>query len=303
MTASSRRRRARRPFRTRAGSSALIVLPGLAHRTPPRRTPPPSRRSPRRSGRLHRPSRGPGGHRRPHHDVEALPHDPSTVYVATASGGLWKSVNRGITWANLWEHMPVSTFGDLAIAPSNPEHPVCGHRRAAEPQSTSWGNGVYRSDDAGATWRHWAGGDPPHGPRAGPSERSQHSVRGRAWQPLATEQRPGRLPLPGRRRTAGRRSSTWTSTPARSTWSSTPPTRTCSTRRCTSGSAAPGASTAAGRGAASTRRPTGATAGASSPAGCPRATRDGSESRSRPPIRRCSTRSCSTRRVRRLPHH
>ena len=88
------------------------------------------------------------------HDVEALPGDPSTVYVATASGGLWKSVNRGITWTNLWEHMPVSTFGDLAIAPTDPNILYAGTGEQQNRQSTSWGNGVYRSDDAGATWRH-----------------------------------------------------------------------------------------------------------------------------------------------------
>ena len=88
------------------------------------------------------------------HDVEALPDDPSTIYVATASGGLWKSVNRGITWTNLWEHMPVSTFGDLAIAPSDPTVLYAGTGEQQNRQSTSWGNGVYRSDDAGATWRH-----------------------------------------------------------------------------------------------------------------------------------------------------
>ena len=88
------------------------------------------------------------------HDVEALAEDPSTIYVATASGGLWKSVNRGITWTNLWERMPVSTFGDLAIAPSDPNILYAGTGEQQNRQSTSWGNGIYRSDDAGATWRH-----------------------------------------------------------------------------------------------------------------------------------------------------
>ncbi len=88
------------------------------------------------------------------HDVEALPYDPSTIYVATASGGLWKSANRGISWTNLWEHMPVSTFGDLAIAPSDPDILYAGTGEQQNRQSTSWGNGIYRSDDAGATWSH-----------------------------------------------------------------------------------------------------------------------------------------------------
>ncbi len=88
------------------------------------------------------------------HDIEALPHDPSTAYVASASGGLWKSVNRGISWTNLWEHMPVSTFGDLAIAPSDPSILYAGTGEQQNRQSTSWGNGVYRSNDGGATWEH-----------------------------------------------------------------------------------------------------------------------------------------------------
>ena len=88
------------------------------------------------------------------HDVEALSNDPSTIYVATASGGLWKSENRGITWTNLWEHMPVSTFGDVAIAPSNPDIVYAGTGEQQNRQSTSWGNGMYRSDDGGVSWRH-----------------------------------------------------------------------------------------------------------------------------------------------------
>ena len=88
------------------------------------------------------------------HDVEALPNDPSTIYVATASGGLWKSTNRGVTWTNLWEHMPVSTFGDVAVAPSDPQIVYAGTGEQQNRQSTSWGAGVYRSDDGGATWTH-----------------------------------------------------------------------------------------------------------------------------------------------------
>ena len=88
------------------------------------------------------------------HDVEALPNDPSTVYVATASGGLWKSTNRGHTWTDLWTNMPVSTFGDVAIAPSNPNVVYAGTGEQQNRQSSSWGNGVYRSDDGGASWTH-----------------------------------------------------------------------------------------------------------------------------------------------------
>jgi photosystem II stability/assembly factor-like uncharacterized protein len=88
------------------------------------------------------------------HDVEALPHDPSTLYLATASGGIWKSTNKGTTWTPIFDDQPVSTFGVVAIAPSNPEILWAGTGEQNNRQSTSWGNGVYRSLDSGATWRH-----------------------------------------------------------------------------------------------------------------------------------------------------
>ncbi|MBI2614745.1 MAG: hypothetical protein HYW52_03505, partial [Gemmatimonadetes bacterium] len=88
------------------------------------------------------------------HDVEALPSDPSTVYVATASGGLWKTTNNGTTWTPIFDDQPVSTFGDVAISPSNPDVIWVGTGEQNNRQSTSWGNGVYRSTDAGKTWTH-----------------------------------------------------------------------------------------------------------------------------------------------------
>ncbi|MCG8606295.1 hypothetical protein MJD09_15090 [bacterium] len=88
------------------------------------------------------------------HDVEALPQDPSTIYVATASGGIWKSTNQGTTWKPIFDDQPVSTFGDLAISPSNPNVIWAGTGEQNNRQSTSWGNGVYRSTDGGKTWTH-----------------------------------------------------------------------------------------------------------------------------------------------------
>ena len=88
------------------------------------------------------------------HDVEAIPDHPSTIYVATASGGLWKSVNRGQTWTNVFDDNPVSTFGDVALAPSDPEIIYAGTGEQQNRQSSSYGNGVYRSDDGGGTWQH-----------------------------------------------------------------------------------------------------------------------------------------------------
>ncbi len=88
------------------------------------------------------------------HDIEAVPSNPSVLYVAAASGGLWKSTNRAHTWVPIFDTMAVSTFGDVALAPSDFEIVYAGTGEQNNRQSTSWGNGVYRSDDGGATWRH-----------------------------------------------------------------------------------------------------------------------------------------------------
>ncbi|MEK9503561.1 VPS10 domain-containing protein [Gaopeijia maritima] len=96
------------------------------------------------------------------HDVEADPADPSVLYIASASGGLWKTTTRGHTWTPLTDHLPVSTFGDVALAPSNTEIVYAGTGEQNNRQSTSWGNGVYRSDDGGANWRHLGLDDTRH---------------------------------------------------------------------------------------------------------------------------------------------
>ncbi|MBI4539124.1 MAG: hypothetical protein HY704_06390 [Gemmatimonadetes bacterium] len=88
------------------------------------------------------------------HDIEALPGDPATIYVASASGGLWKTTNKGTTWTPIFENRPVSTFGDIAIAPSNSDVIWAGTGEQNNRQSTSWGYGVYRSTDGGRTWTH-----------------------------------------------------------------------------------------------------------------------------------------------------
>jgi hypothetical protein len=55
------------------------------------------------------------------HDVQMDPKDPATLYVAAATGGLWKSTNKGVTWKPIFERQPDSTSGALAIFPRDPK--------------------------------------------------------------------------------------------------------------------------------------------------------------------------------------
>ena len=54
-------------------------------------------------------------------DVEGVPGDPNVVYVASASGGLWKTTNGGVTWKPIFERQGSISIGDIALAPGNPD--------------------------------------------------------------------------------------------------------------------------------------------------------------------------------------
>jgi photosystem II stability/assembly factor-like uncharacterized protein len=88
------------------------------------------------------------------HDIEVDPTDPSTIYVATATGGIWKTANKGTTWEPIFDGQPENTFGDLAIFAGDPKIIWAGSGEQNNRQSSSWGSGVYRSTDAGRTWTH-----------------------------------------------------------------------------------------------------------------------------------------------------
>ncbi len=78
--------------------------------------------------------------------------EPWTIYTATGSGGLWKSVNNGQTWEPIFDNQPVISIGDIAVAASNPNIVYVGSGEANTSRSTYWGDGVYKSTDAGKTW-------------------------------------------------------------------------------------------------------------------------------------------------------
>jgi len=85
-------------------------------------------------------------------DVEVRPDAPFTFYIATGSGHLWRSDNRGVSFDVLFENQDVYSIGDIAIAPSQPDIMYLGSGEANNSRSTYWGDGVYKSTDAGETW-------------------------------------------------------------------------------------------------------------------------------------------------------
>ncbi|MFZ2054410.1 MAG: hypothetical protein WAU81_09445 [Candidatus Aminicenantales bacterium] len=77
-----------------------------------------------------------------------------TIYAATASGGVWKTVNEGTTWEPVFERAASTAIGDVVIAPSNPEIVWVGTGEANIFRSSQAGCGLYKSTDGGKTWSH-----------------------------------------------------------------------------------------------------------------------------------------------------
>jgi len=96
--------------------------------------------------------------------IQLDPEHPGTIYVAFGSGGLWKSVNHGITWKPIFEQMPTQGIGDIALAPSNSNILYLGSGESLKKARnfTMPGTGVYKSRDAGRTWEHMGLNDSWH---------------------------------------------------------------------------------------------------------------------------------------------
>src|SRR4029079_18100481 len=87
--------------------------------------------------------------------IAGIPGDPTTYYAGAASGGIWKTTDRGERWGPISGSMPVQAIGALAVAPTDPSVVWAGTGEAwAIRDSDVIGDGVYRSLDAGKTWSH-----------------------------------------------------------------------------------------------------------------------------------------------------
>jgi photosystem II stability/assembly factor-like uncharacterized protein len=94
--------------------------------------------------------------------VAVVASDPNRMYVAAASGGVWKTTDGGTSWAAIFEHQGTSSIGDVAVAPSNPDIVWVGTGEANPRNSVSWGDGVYKSTDGGKSWKNMGLKDTHH---------------------------------------------------------------------------------------------------------------------------------------------
>jgi photosystem II stability/assembly factor-like uncharacterized protein len=95
-------------------------------------------------------------------DVAVEERNPSTIYVGAASGGVWKTINAGTTWTPMFDRQGVASIGDIALAPAQPDLVWVGTGEPNNRQSSTFGDGVYKSLDGGRTWTHMGLRDTQH---------------------------------------------------------------------------------------------------------------------------------------------
>jgi photosystem II stability/assembly factor-like uncharacterized protein len=79
---------------------------------------------------------------------------PNVFYIGVNNGGVWKTTDAGRVWTPIFDEQPTGSIGDVAVAPSNPNVLYVGSGEGVQRPDLSSGDGIYKSVDAGKTWRH-----------------------------------------------------------------------------------------------------------------------------------------------------
>jgi photosystem II stability/assembly factor-like uncharacterized protein len=97
--------------------------------------------------------------------VSGVVGDARTFYLGAVDGGVWKTVDAGQSWTPIFDEQPVQSIGALEVAPANPDVIYVGTGEGCIRNDISYGNGMYKSTDAGKTWSHIGLDDSQHIPR------------------------------------------------------------------------------------------------------------------------------------------
>jgi photosystem II stability/assembly factor-like uncharacterized protein len=87
-------------------------------------------------------------------DFAVDPHNPNHYYVAAACGGVWKTTNAGTTWTPVFDKEGSYSIGVVVLDPKNPSVVWVGTGENNSQRSVGYGDGVYRSDDGGKSWKN-----------------------------------------------------------------------------------------------------------------------------------------------------
>ncbi|HVD93281.1 MAG TPA: hypothetical protein VNC21_13390, partial [Vicinamibacterales bacterium] len=85
-------------------------------------------------------------------DIAVYEANSNIWYIGSAHGGVWKTVNHGTTWEPQFQDQGLMSIGDIAVSQSDPDLVYVGSGESNNRQSTSWGDGVYKSTDGGKTY-------------------------------------------------------------------------------------------------------------------------------------------------------
>ncbi|MDQ2818267.1 MAG: hypothetical protein M3T49_08710 [Candidatus Eremiobacteraeota bacterium] len=86
--------------------------------------------------------------------VSGVANNPNLFYFGAVGGGVWKSTDAGGVWTPIFDGQPIASIGAIAVAPSDPNTIYVGSGEADMRSDITYGNGVYKSADAGKTWTH-----------------------------------------------------------------------------------------------------------------------------------------------------
>ena len=91
-----------------------------------------------------------------------VPGRPNEFYFGAVNGGVWKSIDGGRAWLPVFDSQPIASIGAIAVAPSQPDTVYVGSGESTLRDSVGYGNGMYKSVDAGKTWKHIGLDDTQH---------------------------------------------------------------------------------------------------------------------------------------------